>query len=61
MKRTKKLVFHFAIFPVQDSYQTGDITSLTKESRPPDLYRGEDIAISITLQDAKEVPEVQIL
>lgn len=57
MKRTKELVFHFATFPDHDSYQTGDINiSLIKASESSDLSRGEYTeAISITLQDAKEV------
>lgn len=33
MKRTKELVFHFATFPLHDTYQAGDVNiSLTKES-----------------------------
>lgn len=57
MKKTKELAFHFATFPDRDSYQTGDINiSLTKESESSNLYRGECTeAISITLQNAKEV------
>lgn len=57
MKKAKELVFHFATFPDHDSYQTGDINiSLTKESESSKLYRGEYTeAISITLQNAKEV------
>lgn len=57
MEKTKKLVFHFAAFPVHDSYQTGDINiSLTKEGGSSDLYNGKDSGHLITLQDAKEIP-----
>lgn len=50
MERTKKLVFHFAAFPVHDSYQTGDINiSLTKEGGSSDLYNGKDSGHLITL------------